>query len=68
MPRIREEFNLDDQELREDQIRKRETSSKPEDKSCKTIMVGDTVTVANTHDKHKAKDVYLVTENNNMRS
>ena len=53
-----ENMNLSDETMRDDQLRKRKDKTAPNDEA---ILVGDTVTIKNKSDKHKAKEMFLVT-------
>ena len=57
-------MKLDDKVLRSDQIEKRK-DEKENLKSSEDVNIGDTVTVANKNDKHKAKEMYIVTSKDN---
>ena len=55
-----ENLLLNDQELRSDQLKKRKSASPPQEHQ--SILVGDTVVVKNENNKHKARDMFLVTD------
>ena len=52
---------LDDLNLREDQLDKRKSQNKPNTVKVKPVLIGDTVTVVNKADKHKVRDMFIVT-------
>ena len=59
-----ENLNLQDEKLRLDQIytrQKQNKSTHSEAKAQEQIKVGDTVALITKQDKHKARDVFLVT-------
>ena len=51
---------LKDEKLYEDQLKTRESKSKNKSPSV-DIKIGDTVTPISSQDKHKAREIYLVT-------
>ena len=53
-----ENMDLNDKSFRDDQLKKRKDNAEPK---TKDVYVGDTVTIANRTDKHKAKEMFLVT-------
>ena len=53
-------INLDDKQLHNDQIKSRKPAINPV--PAPDIRVGDTVTQISSQDKHKSRDIYLVTQ------
>ena len=57
-----ENLHLDDKNLRNDQLKNRESNNvKTKVAEVEEILVGDTVIVHNRGEKHKAKDMFIVT-------
>ena len=55
-------LRLDDQNLRNDQVKKRKSeNAKTKETAVEEINVGDTVLVHNRKEKHKARDIFIVT-------
>ena len=56
-----ENLNLDDKLLRHNQLQARKDQNSKTEKFAEDVHVGDTVIVRNKRDKHKARDMFLVT-------
>ena len=54
-----ENLTLNDQDLRSDQLKTRKSGSPSKD--FESVLVGDTVVVKNENNKHKARDMFIVT-------
>ena len=55
-----ENLKLDDHSLRSDQLQTRKSASPPT--KFDPVLVGDTVVVKNDYNKHKARDMFIVTD------
>ena len=55
-----ENLKLDDQTLRSDQLQTRKTSSLPN--NYEPVEIGDTVVIKNENNKHKAREMFIVTD------
>ena len=56
-----ENLKLSDQDLREEQVKARTKSTEKTATPISPILTGDTVVVKNSNDKHKARDMFIVT-------
>ena len=56
-----ENLHLDDNLLRHDQLQRRNNQNAKSENHINEVLVGDTVLVHNRQDKHKARDMFIVT-------